>query len=472
MKTALRFCSAPRGLVARVPETHERPWTTPEGYMCIYEKFLTECGLSFPIPIFLLGFVARRKMALSQLTVAAIRYAVGLIRLAEQCGVEVRRSHYEEVINLKRIGSARPGFYYAQSAMKPKIITRVKSKTNDWCFEYFFVKVTKESVGDYEMVDLSEWRMTPSIRRLKILDPFPDELKEDLLKIRAVSPYVWPTSEDKERLSLHKPKKARKTPAKRKKMKINTEEVGSYSSRYKRQKTSAPRESQERDRLPSGEDRAVRWLKKKGVLPDPSPREAIRDVTREKELAAARQGKQREGSARSDVPPGCNTLVVHPGPVNDPHHRRSSAAIEEIRPDARGSKQPDYRWEHYYSGRKVPITSDAESCADLFRKISYGPTPFPEVKELKEMKAFTDVARKTFDVVGSMNRLAYLYERRFRNMEVLGSQDLRGELDAEKRKNDELLKKLESASKETAHLKNEVATLVYQRTVMDEERDR
>jgi len=241
MSTALRFCNAPRGLVARVPETHERPWTTPEGYMCVYEKFLTECGLSFPIPIFLLGFVARRKMALSQLTVAAIRYAVGLIRLAEQCGVEVRRSHYEEVINLKRIGSARPGFYYAQSATKPKIITGVKSKTNDWCFEYFFVKVTKESVGDHEMVDLSEWRMTPgslisdvesifffvaflvsdrtfpslSVRRLKILDPFPEELKEDLLKIRAVSPYVWPTGEEKERLSLHKPKKARKTPGTR-----------------------------------------------------------------------------------------------------------------------------------------------------------------------------------------------------------------------------------------------------------------
>jgi len=71
-----------------------------------------------------------------------------------------------------------------------------------------------------------------------------------------------------------------------------------------------------------------------------------------------------------------------------------------------------------------------------------------------------------------MNRLAYLYERRFRNMEVLGSQDLRGELSAEKKKNDELLKKLESASKEAAHLKSEVATLAYQRTVMGEERDR
>ncbi|KAL9307982.1 hypothetical protein AtEden1_Chr1g0035261 [Arabidopsis thaliana] len=79
------------------------------------------------------------------------------------------------------------------------------------------------------------------------------------------------------------------------------------------------------------------------------------------------------------------------------------------------------------------------------------------------MKAFTDVARKTLDAVGSMNRLAYLYERRFRNMEMLGSQDLRGELSAEKKKNDELLKKLESASKEAAHLKRIVAPWIWRR---------
>ncbi|OAO96276.1 hypothetical protein AXX17_AT5G47120 [Arabidopsis thaliana] len=147
MNTALRFCNAPRGLVARVPETHERPWTTPEGYMCVYEKFLTECGLSFPIPIFLLGFVARRKMALSQLTVAAIRYAVGLIRLAHTFG-----------------------------------------------------------------------------RRAKRRNAYPYTSRRKLEKLQ---------------------------------MKMNTEEVGSYSSRYKRQKTSAPKESQEKDHLPSGEDRTA-----------------------------------------------------------------------------------------------------------------------------------------------------------------------------------------------------------------------
>ncbi|KAL9307981.1 hypothetical protein AtEden1_Chr1g0035251 [Arabidopsis thaliana] len=137
-------------------------------------------------------------------------------------------------------------------------------------------------------------------------------------------------------------------------MKMNTEEVGSYSSRYKRQKTSALKESQEKDHLPSGEDRAARSAEeeRRTARSEPPRGHQGRSVvnpgssvdrskeTREKELAAARQGKQREGSARSDVPPGCNTLIVHPGPANVPHRRRSSGAIEEIRSDARVSKQP------------------------------------------------------------------------------------------------------------------------------------
>jgi len=172
---------------------------------------------------------------------------------------------------------------------------------------------------------------------------------------------------------------------------MNTEEVGSYSSRYKRQKTSALKESQEKDHLPSGEDRAARSVEeeRRTARSEPPRGHQGRSVvnpgssvdrskeTREKELATARQGKQLEGSARSDVPPGCNTLIVHPGPANDPHRRRSSGAIEEIRSDARVSKQPDYRWEHYYSGREVPITCDAESCAIFFAKSATGRFLFP-----------------------------------------------------------------------------------------------
>ena len=56
---ALLFCNAPSSLETRVPLISERPWTTPEGFICVYEKFFTECSLFFPMSGFLLEYVAR-----------------------------------------------------------------------------------------------------------------------------------------------------------------------------------------------------------------------------------------------------------------------------------------------------------------------------------------------------------------------------------------------------------------------------
>jgi len=84
---------------------------------------------------------------------------------------------------------------------------------------------------------------------------------------------------------------------------MNTEEVGSYSSRYKRQKTSAPKESQEKVHLPSGEDRAARSAEeeRRTARSEPPRGHQGRSVvnpgssvdrskeTREKELGAARK---------------------------------------------------------------------------------------------------------------------------------------------------------------------------------------
>ena len=36
---ALLFRNAPSSLETRVPLISERPWTTPEGFICVYEKF-------------------------------------------------------------------------------------------------------------------------------------------------------------------------------------------------------------------------------------------------------------------------------------------------------------------------------------------------------------------------------------------------------------------------------------------------
>ncbi|KAG7533224.1 hypothetical protein ISN45_Aa08g008630 [Arabidopsis thaliana x Arabidopsis arenosa] len=189
--------------------TYSQSWTALPDYLCIYEKHITDCGLTFPIPAFLLQYALRRQMAFVQLSPAAIRNAYGLIRLAEQCSVEPRCSLYEELIVQKKFGKSKPGLVYTQSSINPKLVVGAKSKTNDWLRWYFFVKVDRESAGDVVVTNYHGWKVSP-VRCPKIFDPYPEKLHDDVHKILALCPYTWPDEEDPVRRPSSKPKGTRR----------------------------------------------------------------------------------------------------------------------------------------------------------------------------------------------------------------------------------------------------------------------
>ena len=164
---ALLFCNAPSSLETRVPLISERPWTTPEGFICVYEKFFTECSLFFPMSGFLLEYVARWEVAFSQLSVAAIRNAMGLFRLATLCGVTIHCSHFEELTSFKGVGK-KVGVFYAQSSGSPKLVLDAKSKTYDWFGEYFFVMISPDSVGNTSVQNYTGWSISPNIFRARL----------------------------------------------------------------------------------------------------------------------------------------------------------------------------------------------------------------------------------------------------------------------------------------------------------------
>ncbi|KAG7542901.1 hypothetical protein ISN45_Aa07g028410 [Arabidopsis thaliana x Arabidopsis arenosa] len=180
----LHYCDAPSSIEARVPTPSEGPWSAPAGFLCVYESFFTECDLTFPIPGFLLEYVTRQEMALSQLFVTSIRNAIGLVRLASRCGMVVHLSHYEETTKIKSLSKKKSGLHYVQSSTTPKLVNEAKSKTNDWSAGYFFVRISAKSVEDIRIPIYTGWKILPA-HFPTIFDPFPEQLKKDLDKIRA-----------------------------------------------------------------------------------------------------------------------------------------------------------------------------------------------------------------------------------------------------------------------------------------------
>ncbi|KAG7568407.1 hypothetical protein ISN45_Aa04g012260 [Arabidopsis thaliana x Arabidopsis arenosa] len=503
---SLRFCNAPATLDTLVPNPWDRPWTAPPGYLCIYEKHITDCGLTFPIPAFLLQYASRRQMAFAQLSPAAIRNAYGLIRMAARCGVEPRCSLYEELTTKKNFGKSKPGLVYTQSSRTPKLVVGAKSKTNDWLRWYFFVRVNNESAGDVTVTNYHGWTVSP-VNCPKIFDPYPERLHNDVQKILALCPYTWPGEEDPVRRPsfkskgtsrkkvLSKSKKTSKNPAPFAIMgKLNVDAVGNYSSRYKKKSSVTPTKKMTRE-----EEEATALAKRlsleeyeakeaKGRAETRQRKESGDDCRdrrghdsrekRDREVAEARSAKLPVIETSRGVPSGGREVVLYDDYQTDPTRKRAADDNETTRSDSakkqRTAWTSDYRWRYDYDGRDVHISTDPTSCAELFRKIHVGPSPFFELQDMYERTAFTDAAKKTVAAVTAIDRMAYMYERRLRVVaeQNTASKEHQRALAAEQKRADQALKGLESANSEVGLLREEVAKLKEERDNALLERER
>ncbi|KAL9830888.1 hypothetical protein AtNW77_Chr3g0194781 [Arabidopsis thaliana] len=134
---------APKGVEALIPEPHQRPSDCPEGYICLFESYFTEGGLWFPLPEFLTSYCSRRNIPFSQLSVASIRNAVGLVILAAE----------ERLIFLKRslvfrLELRTQAWFVRIRDEVLRFSTVATSRVRDWRKCFFFAKLSDVSVED------------------------------------------------------------------------------------------------------------------------------------------------------------------------------------------------------------------------------------------------------------------------------------------------------------------------------------
>ncbi|XP_020888422.1 uncharacterized protein LOC110230286 [Arabidopsis lyrata subsp. lyrata] len=298
------------------------------------------------------------------------------------------------------------------------------------------------------------------------------------------------------------------TPAPSKIMgKMNVDAVGDYSSRYKKKSSVTPskrmsreedeamalgkrlslaeheakeserRSSGRRDRRDEGDRRDRRGHDVVGADRSEARSDAERE-RREKEVAEARSAKLPIAETSHDVPLGGREVILYDNSQVEPTKKRAADESEPARSDPtkrqRTAWAPDYRWRYDYNGRDVHISTDSTSCAELFRKLHVGPSPFFELQDMWERTAFTDAAKKTVAAIGAIDRMAYMYERRLRvvSEQNTASKDHQRALAAETRRADQASKGLESANSEVQLLREEVAKLKEERDNALSERER
>lgn len=152
------FCDFPSNIDVIIPDINDRPWTPPFVYICLHEKYFTKCGLFLPIPRFISQYCARRKIAISQLSPAAIRNAIGLYRLGRTAGVEIDVSFFEHLTRMSKMKD-KTGIVYI-SSFGHTIVTGAKSKTYRWKNSYFFAELSHLLVESPGVMHVSGWNVS------------------------------------------------------------------------------------------------------------------------------------------------------------------------------------------------------------------------------------------------------------------------------------------------------------------------
>ncbi|KAF8086650.1 hypothetical protein N665_0616s0002 [Sinapis alba] len=170
----------PAGFSFLIPADHQRPWTPPSGYACVYESWFVNSSLWWPLPEFLTTYCNRRKIALGQYTANGIRILVTLTVLAAELGIKMSARLFEE--HTTPSITAKTGFFYGKMVPKYNVITGKPSKVNFWNHTILLHRISKWSQGGLESFleeveairtlshqhwpDISESRIQAALKRI------------------------------------------------------------------------------------------------------------------------------------------------------------------------------------------------------------------------------------------------------------------------------------------------------------------
>ncbi|KFK43465.1 hypothetical protein AALP_AA1G128700 [Arabis alpina] len=151
------------GIDIRIPRPHERPWTPPEGFMCLYESYFNHGGMWFPIPRLALEYCEVRRVAPSQLTCASYRNICAILTMAAELGRSVNLAQLEEMVGIAKSGKC--GRFYASMRSGNMILVRVSSRIERCKNKYFYVRINRSSVGDFAGVISARWNSRIGVGR-------------------------------------------------------------------------------------------------------------------------------------------------------------------------------------------------------------------------------------------------------------------------------------------------------------------
>ncbi|KAF8095368.1 hypothetical protein N665_0335s0016 [Sinapis alba] len=403
----------PAGFSFLIPADHQRPWTPPAGYACVYESWFTSCSLWWPLPEFLTTYCHRRRIALGQYTANGIRILVTLTVLAAELGISMSVRLFEELTTPSI--TAKTGFFYGKMVPKYNVITEKPSKVNFWNQAYFYVKINDASFEDPSVV-LNGYFNANIDRISKWSQGGTESFLEEVEAIRTLSHQHWPDiSEARIRTALKRLSRSTDSlPSRNSRMgKINLASLPSYADNI-----GTPVHG---DDL-SGSDRPAKRRRSATVDEDIS-----RSSPNRSSLAEGPQRDVENASRHEDV--GIEEALVlsptvqivatemptdeHPVAPQTVETRReepAEPAAALIKENVGYPHVVNFQYRHL----SVPFVEDNEAPARLFRQIQLKRRGMPELDQISQGNRYREMTRAGALFFGSANLMVRDYEAKLK----------------------------------------------------------
>ncbi|KAF8093676.1 hypothetical protein N665_0381s0035 [Sinapis alba] len=354
----------PAGFSFLIPADHQRPWTPPAGYACVYESWFTSCSLWWPLPEVLTTYCHRRRIALGQYTANGIRILVTLIVLAAELGISMS-------VHLFSRSLRRPA-----SQQKPDRL----SKWSQGGTQSFLEEVEAiRTLSHQHWPDISEARIQAALKRLS--------------RATDSSPYRNP------RIG-----------------KVNLSSLPSYADTI-----GTPIHGGGS----SDSGRPVKRRRPTNTEESPNRSDPTRLSLNEGLVESADDASQHQGPSREELPVLSSTVPTDvviademlPGehPVIPQETEVQDTQIVEI--DAANREEVvgyphvlDFRYQHTF----VPFVEDSEAPARLFRQIQLKKKGMPELEELSQSNRYREMTRAGAIFFGSANLMVRDYEAKLK----------------------------------------------------------
>ncbi|KFK26429.1 hypothetical protein AALP_AA8G247100 [Arabis alpina] len=138
----------------------------PSGYMTLFENYFDQCLLWFPLPRFLMRFLAVHGVCLAQINPRGIRHLLVIYVLSRECGVVISTEHLSYLTDFRVRGRSEELKHSVTNSSGMALIAGFLSKDDHFEDRFFFAEIFERTV-EADCIDLvkTRWerRVKPSL---------------------------------------------------------------------------------------------------------------------------------------------------------------------------------------------------------------------------------------------------------------------------------------------------------------------